>query len=535
MKKMLGSYSLLKTNNLIIKTKNIAIIAIFLLLCIFSNSALAREEVPEDLIQAKENAMNEIALGAGNGITLSRTYGYNNGNPSISLSWNAVQGASKYKVYQAKEGEGENLIATVQGTEVNLNKANSGINDTTPPPMPQVKAVSSLEGNSIIITQNEDKGTTYRHRVEEVYDKNSATGDVIFLLDTSNSHSGYHLNLFMSQNSPIISIASEIINKYNFSVATLVMAEKGDNMIIGNFTKDIEEVKNQVRNFEQKNNHFFSIGLKQAIEMLESRNSRSKIIILFTDCDSDYDADFAEERDVDAKKELLTQMRNKGIKLYSIYDSINSYLYMDQYSEAFKGPVDSEKTVEAFNEIFDYVKEDIVQKSNTVSTTVTSGIKGYQYAITTSSSHTFTNEEVVPLDEVPTFVSGEKQMVQYLHIRAVDNAGNPSESQSILLQVPAKITLKSDYEYGMNYVPLSWINNDTRSGYVYRLYRKVEGEGKFTQIASSNSIEQRIYKDEWSTPTKYTTPGTYTYTVPKGITRIKVAVVGGGGRRRNGL
>lgn len=156
--------------------------------------------------------------------------------------------------------------------------------------------------------------------------------------------------------------------------------------------------------------------------------------------------------------------------------------------------------------------------------------------VTTSEKHTFTNEEIVSIDQIPTYISGEEQMVQYLHIRAIDNAGNTSATQDILLQVPAKITLKSDYQYGMNYVPLSWTNNDTRSGYVYRLYQKEEGvDSAFKQISTNNSIEQRVYKDEWSKPTTYTTPGTYTYTVPEGITRIKVAVVGGGGRRFNGI
>ena len=84
-----------KISNLISKFKHIAIIAILLLLCLFSNKVEARGEVPEDLIQAKETAMNEIALGANDGITLTRTYSYNNGNPQIKLSWSEVEGASK--------------------------------------------------------------------------------------------------------------------------------------------------------------------------------------------------------------------------------------------------------------------------------------------------------------------------------------------------------------------------------------------------------------------------------------------------------
>ena len=151
--------------------------------------------------------------------------------------------------------------------------------------------------------------------------------------------------------------------------------------------------------------------------------------------------------------------------------------------------------------------------------------------VTTSEKHTFTNEEIVSIDQIPTYISGEEQMVQYLHIRAIDNAGNTSATQTILLQVPAKITLKSDYQYGMNYVPLSWINNDTRSGYVYRLYQKEEGvDNGFKLISTNNSVET-VVRNETVT-VRYTTPGTYTWTVPEGVTQVKVTIAGAGGGGR---
>lgn len=521
-------------NNLTFKLKNIVLIAMFLLLCILSTNVEAREEVPENVIEAKENVINEIMLKSGEGITLVSKYDYNNGNPRIKLTWNAVEGASKYKVYQSKEGETEKVIATVYGTELILNKTVAGIEDNASPSKPKISVVQTEDkkGNNITITPSVDKGTTYRHRVEEVYDPSTEGGDVLFLLDTSGSHSNYHLKLFMGQNSPIISIADDLINKYGFSVATVVMGKRTkDNMIIGDFTKDMEEVKRQVSNFRERDNHFFSLGLKTAIEMLDSRNSRNKNIILFTDCDSDYDGDFAEERDVEAKKALLTEMRNKGIKLWSIYDKVNSRLYIDQYSEAFRGPVKDDETVDAFNDMFSIIKKDIIQKSNTTVTTVISGIKGYQYAITTNSKHTFSNEKIVPLEEVPTYVSGEEEIAQYLHIRAVDNNGNVSETQTVLLQVPAIITLQSDYEYGENYVPLSWTSNDKRSGYEYRLYRQEEGiDNDYKLIPTSNSYEVVVRNE--TLEEKYSNPGAYTWTVPTGVSSIKVTVAGAGGGGR---
>ena len=259
-----------------------------------------------------------------------------------------------------------------------------------------------------------------------------------------------------------------------------------------------------------------------------SGKSDNKIIILFTDNESDNENN---GEDVWEKKQALKNMQNNGIKLYAVYRDNSSYVkdYCDGY--IVQPSANKEKQVEAFNTIFEQILSDIGYESNTVSTTVTSGIKGYQYVVTTSEKHTFTNEEIVSIDQIPTFISGEEQMVQYLHIRAIDNAGNTSATQTILLQVPAKITLKSDYQYGMNYVPLSWTNNDTRSGYVYRLYQKEEGvDNGFKLISTNNSVET-VVRNETVT-VRYTTPGTYTWTVPEGVTQVKVTIAGAGGGGR---
>ena len=167
--------------------------------------------------------------------------------------------------------------------------------------------------------------------------------------------------------------------------------------------------------------------------------------------------------------------------------------------------------------------------SNTVSTSVTSGIKGYQYAITTKSTHTFKNEPIVSLDQIPTYVSGEENAIQYLHIRAVDNAGNVSDTRSILLQVPPRIILTSNYKYGMNYVPLSWKINDKRAGYTYKLYRKQEGESNYKEVTkdTNNHVEKLVSSTNKSA--SYTTPGTYTWTVPQGVTSVTVTAAGAGG------
>lgn len=515
------------TKNLIRKAKHILVLVMFILLCWFSGGVEARGEIPDNIIQEKENSINEIMLGAREGISLTRTY--TEGTEVIKLTWNNIEEATKYNIYQSKEGESEKVIATVSSTSVTLNNNNAGIKDEEAPTMPQVTATQTEDGlgNNISITASTDKGTTYRHRIEEKIDMTKVNGDVLFLIDLSGTMKKFR-NLFMEEDGPILLISKELIQKYNMRVGTMVMANKSSNMIRGELTQDIDAIRGYIKNFDGRNNHLFSIALNEAINELEKGGTRNKIIILFSDCDSDYDKDYENSADVAAKKANLAKMQEAGIKLYTIYRTTDSRLYMDKYSNAFivQPEVNKEKQVEAFNKIFNNIIEELPAKSNTVSTTVTSGLKGYQYAVTTSSTHTFTNEEIVGIEEIPSYISGEEQMVQYLHIRAVDNSGNASETRSILLQVPAKITLKSEYTYGENEVPLSWTINDPREGYKYRLYQKEENQEKFTLIATNNSVET-ITKNEIKQD-RYTTPGTYTWTVPQGVTEIKVIVASAG-------
>ena len=165
-------------------------------------------------------------------------------------------------------------------------------------------------------------------------------------------------------------------------------------------------------------------------------------------------------------------------------------------------------------------------RSNTTTTTATSGIRGYQYAITPNVNYTLpapNNSNVVALSSIPTFVSGENEAIQYIYIRAVDKEWNVSGTTRVLLQVPVKITLTSDYEYGKNYVPLSWKINDTRAGYLYKLFRNGEDVTKETNNYTKTLIS--------STPGElsYTTAGTHEWTVPEGVESITVTAVGAGG------
>lgn len=503
--------------------------AILLLLCIFSNSAEARGEVPEDLIQAKETAMNEIALGANEGLTLTRTYSYNNGNPKIELSWNAVEGTGKYNVYQTREGEEEKLIGTVQGTEVTLNKANAEIKDDEPPTMPLVNATKNADetGYNITITPSTDKGPTYRHRITQQSEAIS-NADVIFLIDLSTSmvDAGF-IGIFRAKDGPIITIAQELMNR-NMRVGTIVMADRKDSEPIGPFTSNISDVQKYVNSFSKHRAHMFARGMNSAIQMFkDSGKSNNKIIILFTDIESDNENNGGENPTI--KQLALQNMKDNGIKLYAVYRDYSAYIkdYCNGY--IVQPNANKEDQVVAFNTIFKQMLSDVAYESNTVSTPVVSGIKGYKYAITNRDTYTFSeNDPIVNLEDIPTYISCEENRIQNLFIVAVDNAGNESIVKKIPLEVSAKITLKSTYQYGMNYVPLTWTNNDTRNKYVYRLYQKEEGvDSEFKLIPSSKS-EETVVRNETVT-VKYTTPGTWTWTVPEGVTQIRVTVAGAGG------
>lgn len=260
-------------------------------------------------------------------------------------------------------------------------------------------------------------------------------------------------------------------------------------------------------------------GMPVARQMLNSTGSKNKAILMFQDPDDKF------------SKSAIDPILNENITNYLIVCKATSGMdrYLPYGPVTYAGTNTYTKVLECFEEMYEEISTDFKTISNILTTSVSTGIKGYQYAITTKSTHTFTNEEIVSIAEIPTYVSGEEVMAQYLHIRAIDNAGNVSLTNSILLQVPAKITLETTYQYGMNNIPLSWNINDSRPGYVYRLYQKGENEEKFKQIASSNSELQ--YVNDGIKTVSYTTPGTYYWTVPENITELQVAVAGAGGRR----
>lgn len=169
------------------KVQSIVIIAMLILSCLFPFSVQARYEVPDNLILEKDNSINDVILKAGGEINLKVKH--NAEKERLELSWTPVDGAAGYKIYQQKDREAEELIATVPSTSVNLSKAIAG--DKTAPNVPQVTTTDVFDedgnkiGMNLNIAQSKDNGTIYKHRIEEVIDKTKQGGDIVFLLDTS--------------------------------------------------------------------------------------------------------------------------------------------------------------------------------------------------------------------------------------------------------------------------------------------------------------------------------------------------------------
>ena len=480
--------------------KNILVIAMFLSLCSFSETVQARTGIPDNLIETKENTINELSLGASQGITLNRTY--TPGTESINLNWTSVPSATKYTIYQSKNG-GTETTFTVQDTTVTLDKYNAGIKDEAAPTMPVVTATqnASQTGYNISVASSTDNGTTYRHTIYTTVrsDIQYVEGDM--------------------EQEAIKNGLDSITTRGTFTVPAGVTRIRvacvggggGDSSHNSGVDNGEDSFFGSVR---ATGGTASSVGSPNGLSYKGRRDGYGF-----------------------AKSFTMTVIPSGYGSAYDNYyphtsgsgGYISTYLNVTPGEQiAWQAGRGSHKGQGGYVLIAygGEIQPETTYKSNTVSTTVTTGIKGYQYAITTSSEHTFTNEEIVQISDIPTYISGEEQMVQYLHIRAVDNSGNASATNSILLQVPAKIKLKTTYQYGMNYVPLEWTINDKRTGYVYRLYQREDGQETFVQIPSTNSTE--IIKEQGTKSASYTTPGTYTWTVPAGVTQVKVAAVGGG-------
>ena len=129
--------------------------------------------------------------------------------------------------------------------------------------------------------------------------------------------------------------------------------------------------------------------------------------------------------------------------------------------------------------------------SNTVTTTITTGVKGYSWVIDG-------NPNTIPdntIDNPPTEIT-RAQAGMYLHIKAIDNAENVGETFHMELTIPEVKLYNDRYKEGMNYVPLYWTTTDVKNKYVYRLYNKEESSNVYTYV---KEIDGKETNDETAT------------------------------------
>ncbi len=138
-----------------------------------------------------------------------------------------------------------------------------------------------------------------------------------------------------------------------------------------------------------------------------------------------------------------------------------------------------------------------VIRSNTTTTTIITGIAGYSWVIDQQPNTEPDNQ----IDGLPGEIT-RSQEGMYLHIKAIDGAGNVGPTLHYQLIIP-KIQLYNDrYQVGMNDVPLHWDNSDGRNPYRYHLYHKAESEGNYSKI---KELDERETTDE--TANDHAAPG----------------------------
>ena len=125
-------------------------------------------------------------------------------------------------------------------------------------------------------------------------------------------------------------------------------------------------------------------------------------------------------------------------------------------------------------------KRKIVFTFNPISEIGESGLKGYSYVIDR-------NPSTVPDDNIETTSTTiEKEItdtdVYYLHIKAIDNAGNITGVVHHKVDIP---NLTSNVMSKDNYINLNWTLNDYNNK-TYKVYQKKEGSDEFQTIGATN-------------------------------------------------
>lgn len=218
-------------------------------------------------------------------------------------------------------------------------------------------------------------------------------------------------------------------------------------------SKDIVNIINNVPYQEGGTNT--PAGIRLAAESFSEKASE-KIVIVFTDGDINAYGHDEEEGYVENDfSNALQVLKDRNINLISILSftqpwyaesAMNKYGTPEnpRYGKVYLISTNPEEIAKTLTEDI-YISIIQMQKSNVVQTEVITGIAGYSYVID-ENKDTIPDDEI---DEVPEYLRKEdyigKDKTYYMHIKAIDGAGNVGETAHIEIKVVNRIS-KEDLE-----------------------------------------------------------------------------------------
>lgn len=173
------------------------------------------------------------------------------------------------------------------------------------------------------------------------------------------------------------------------------------------------------------------------------------------------------------------RIEDDKIKLtYNAQDNGNTYTY---YIEAYN--ISDQSTV--------------VATSNQVTETVTTGTKGYYYIIDNNSNNINLDINTATYTEDENIITNLSNNGKYIHMKAVDKAGNVGEESTTKIEVivlTSKVNLS--LSEGKGGIELNWSNYDKTNRY-FVIYRKKENETEWETIVSlENKLSSNTYTDK---------------------------------------
>lgn len=120
--------------------------------------------------------------------------------------------------------------------------------------------------------------------------------------------------------------------------------------------------------------------------------------------------------------------------------------------------------------------------NNNYKAVVTSGVKGYSYVIDKNSETIPDNVINTASNSITAKIDDKKGEKYYIHIKAIDKAGNPGVVVHKKIDIP---TLKVEGKNLENMVRLDWSMGDIKDK-TFKVYQKKPGSDNFQSISSTN-------------------------------------------------